>query len=141
MSTNASPGECVTERTTELNTAQTERVLTRPVVTPLLRLAVCIKPEECCTCHPCIDCVSSCVVLPVLHAQLHNISARVLRSVLQESRIDDHWNVDMDRSLSDSWTGITKFTSLNETTSQRIYVVRGAACQDSSNCQTRLFVA
>ena len=30
--------------------------------------------------------------------------------VLQESRIDDYWNVDVDRSLSDSWTGFTKST-------------------------------
>ena len=34
--------------------------------------------------------------------------------VLQESRIDDSWNVDVDRKLSDSWTGFKKFTSLNE---------------------------
>ena len=36
--------------------------------------------------------------------------------VLQESRIDDYWNVDVDvdRHLSDSWTGFTKFTLLNE---------------------------
>ena len=30
------------------NTAQTERVLTRLVVTPPLRQAVCAKPKECC---------------------------------------------------------------------------------------------
>ena len=29
--------------------------------------------------------------------------------VLQEKRIDDDWNVDVDRSLTDSWTGFTKF--------------------------------
>ena len=29
--------------------------------------------------------------------------------VLQESRVDDYWNVDVDRSLSDSWTGFKKF--------------------------------
>ena len=34
--------------------------------------------------------------------------------VLQEKSINDYWNVDGDRSLSDSWTGFTKFTSLNE---------------------------
>ena len=33
--------------------------------------------------------------------------------VLQGSRIYDYWNVDVDRHLSDSWTGFTKFT-LNE---------------------------
>ena len=34
--------------------------------------------------------------------------------VLQEKRIDDHWNVDLNRSLSDSWRGFTKFTLLKE---------------------------
>ena len=34
--------------------------------------------------------------------------------VLQEKRFDDNWNVDVDRNLSDSWTGFTKFTILNE---------------------------
>ena len=34
--------------------------------------------------------------------------------VMQEKRFDDCWNVDANRSLSDSWTGFTKFTFLNE---------------------------
>ena len=34
--------------------------------------------------------------------------------VLQENRVDDFWNVDADRSLSDSWKGFTKFTHLRE---------------------------
>ena len=34
--------------------------------------------------------------------------------VLQESRIDDYWNVNVDRSLSNSWTGFTKFALLKE---------------------------
>ena len=29
--------------------------------------------------------------------------------VVQESRIDDHWNIDGSRDLSDSWTGFTQF--------------------------------
>ena len=36
------------------------------------------------------------------------------KSVLHEKRISDDWNVDVDRILSDSWTGFTKFTLLNE---------------------------
>ena len=32
----------------------------------------------------------------------------------QEKRIEDHWNVDGGRNLSDSWTGFTRFTLLNE---------------------------
>ena len=34
--------------------------------------------------------------------------------VLLESRIDDCWNVDGDRDLSEPWTGFTQFTSWNE---------------------------
>ena len=45
--------------------------------------------------------------------------------VKQEKRIDDYWNVDGSRDLSDPWTGFTQFTLLAEKTSRRIYVVRG----------------
>ena len=44
--------------------------------------------------------------------------------VAQEKRVDDRWNVDGNRNLSDSWTGFTRFTLLNETPPKRIYVVR-----------------
>ena len=27
-----------------------------------------------------------------------------------EKNVDDYWNVDGDRELSDAWTGFTKFT-------------------------------
>ena len=34
--------------------------------------------------------------------------------VMQESRIDDHWNIDGSRDLSDPWTGFTQFILLEE---------------------------
>ena len=34
--------------------------------------------------------------------------------VLQEKRVDDCWNVDSNRHMSDSWRGFTKFTLLQE---------------------------
>ena len=34
--------------------------------------------------------------------------------VKQEKRIDDYWNIDGSRDLSDPWTGFTQFTSLEE---------------------------
>ena len=34
--------------------------------------------------------------------------------VMQEKRINDYWEVDGDRTLSDSWKGFTKFTLLNQ---------------------------
>ena len=33
---------------------------------------------------------------------------------MQESRIDDYWNIDGSRDLSDSWTGFTQFILLEE---------------------------
>ena len=35
--------------------------------------------------------------------------------VMKERRIDVHWNIDGSRDLSDSWTGFTQFTLLEET--------------------------
>ena len=34
--------------------------------------------------------------------------------VMQKSRIDDYWNIDGSRDLSDPWTGFTQFTLLSE---------------------------
>ena len=34
--------------------------------------------------------------------------------VKQEKRIDDYWNIDGSRDLSDPWTGFTQFTVLDE---------------------------
>ena len=42
--------------------------------------------------------------------------------VKQERRIDDYWNIDGSKDLSDPWTGFTQFTLLEEI-SRRIYVV------------------
>ena len=36
--------------------------------------------------------------------------------VKQEKRIDDYWNIDGSRDLSDSWTGFTQFILLEEKT-------------------------
>ena len=61
--------------------------------------------------------------------------------VLQESRIDGCWNVDVDWSLSDSWTGFTKFTLLNEKPPKGVMWPRRRLTKNSSNYQTSLFVA
>ena len=34
--------------------------------------------------------------------------------MLQDIRVDDFWNVGVDRNVSDSWTGFMKFTLLDE---------------------------
>ena len=39
-------------------------------------------------------------------------SAHTDLDVMQEKRVDDYWNVDLNRCLSDSWERFTKFTLL-----------------------------
>ena len=41
-------------------------------------------------------------------------STHTLHGVLMEKNIDDYWNVDGERELSDAWTGFTRFILLNE---------------------------
>ena len=41
-------------------------------------------------------------------------TTRTNLDVKQECRIDEHWNIDGSRDLSDSWTGFTQFTPLSE---------------------------
>ena len=52
-------------------------------------------------------------------------TTRTNLDVKQERRIDDYWNIDGSRDLSDSWTGFTQFTPIRRETSRRIHVVRG----------------
>ena len=61
--------------------------------------------------------------------------------VLQESRIDDCWNVDANRHLSAAWTGFTQFTILDEKPPNEFLMVLGAAYQNSINHKASLFVA
>ena len=56
--------------------------------------------------------------------------------VLQESRLDDHGSVDVDRNLSGSWTRFTKVTLLNEKPAKGYTWSGAAAHKDSSNYQT-----
>ena len=61
--------------------------------------------------------------------------------VKQEKRIDDYWNVDGSRDLSDPWTGFTQYALLEEKTSRRIYVVRGEINKKTAYIQARSSMA
>ena len=50
--------------------------------------------------------------------------------VAQEKRTDDYWNVDGDRNVSDSWTGFTRFTLLDETRVKRLTRIRTTSRPD-----------
>ena len=60
--------------------------------------------------------------------------------VKQEKRIDDHWNNDGSRDLSDLWKGFTQTTPLEET-SRRIYVVRWETNEKAAYIQARSSMA
>ena len=61
--------------------------------------------------------------------------------VKQEKRIDDYWNIDGSRDLSDPWTGFTQFTLIGRKTSRRIYVVRGEINKKTAYIQARSSMA
>ena len=61
--------------------------------------------------------------------------------VKQEKRIDDCWNIDGSRDLSDSWTPFTQFISIRRETSRRIYVVQGETDKTAGDIQARSFMA
>ena len=51
--------------------------------------------------------------IPLKHIDVSRTTHTNL-DVKQEHRIDDYWNIDGSRDLSDSWTGFTQFTLLSE---------------------------
>ena len=51
--------------------------------------------------------------IPMKHTYVSRTSHTNL-DVKQEKRIDDYWNIDGSRDLSDPWTGFTQFTLLDE---------------------------
>ena len=61
--------------------------------------------------------------------------------VKQERRIDDYWNIDGSRDLSDPWTGFTQFTPLEVKSSWRIYLVRGEIDEKTAYIQARSSMA
>ena len=61
--------------------------------------------------------------------------------VKQEKRIDDYWNNDGSRDLSDPWTGFTQVALLEEKTSRRIYVVRVETDEKTAYIQARSSMA
>ena len=60
--------------------------------------------------------------------------------VKQEKRIDDYWNIDGSRDLSDSWTGFTQLIPLQEKLPDG-YVVRRETGKKAGNFQARSFMA
>ena len=53
--------------------------------------------------------------------------------VLLEKPIDDHWNVDGERELSDAWTGFTRFDLQKGKAIWRMYIVREEASRGNKH--------
>ena len=51
--------------------------------------------------------------IPMKHVDVTRATHTAL-DVMQESRVDVYWNIDGSRDLSDSWSGFTQFTLLEE---------------------------
>ena len=60
---------------------------------------------------------------------------------MQESRIDDCWNIDGSRDLSDSWTGFTQFPLLSEKPPEGYMWSGGETDKTASDIQARSFMA
>ena len=61
--------------------------------------------------------------------------------VMPESRIDDYWNIDGSRDLSDSWTGFTQFTLLEEKLPDGYMWSRWRLTRKQVDIQARSFTA
>ena len=61
--------------------------------------------------------------------------------VLLVRRIEDYWNIDGDRDLSDSWTGFTRFTFLEEKPPNGKTRSGGADGEEANDIQAWLLVA
>ena len=61
--------------------------------------------------------------------------------VKQERHIDDFWNIDGSRDLSDYWTGFTQFTLLEEKPPNGFLWSGGETDKKAANIQARLFMA
>ena len=61
--------------------------------------------------------------------------------VKQEKRIDDYWNIDGSRDLSDPWTGFTQIYSIGRKSSRRIYVTWEEVNEKTADIQARSSMA
>ena len=52
-------------------------------------------------------------LVPLKHIDVARTTYTSL-DVMLEKNIEDYWNVDGDRELSDAWTGFTRFILVNE---------------------------
>ena len=69
-------------------------------------IVITLNPESNCTCREKFP-------IPVKYIDVMRTTFSAL-DVLMEKHIEDYWNVDGERELSDAWTGFTRFVLLKE---------------------------
>ena len=69
------------------------------------------------------------------------MSTRTSLDAMLEKGIDDNWNVDRDRDLSDTWTVFYYIHDIGRKATGWIYMVRGATDKEANDIKTRLPVA
>ena len=79
--------------------------------------------------------------IPLKYIDVSRTTTHTNLDVKQEKRIDDYWNVDGSRGLSDPWTGFTQFHPIGRKTSRRIHVVRGEINEKTADIQARSSMA
>ena len=71
------------------------------------------------------------------HTQTFIRKQKTSIDVLQEREgIDVYWNVEWQRSLSDSWIGVTRFTMLKQMCIQQIFLRRTSLDKEAGNDET-----
>ena len=78
--------------------------------------------------------------IPLKHIDVSRTTHTNL-DVMQERRIDDYWNIDGRRDMSDSWTGFTQYTPLEEKSPDGKMWSRCEIHQKAADIQARLFMA
>ena len=68
-------------------------------------------------------------------------TTRANLDVMQERRIDDYWNIDGSRNLSDPWTGFTLFTPVEEKPPDGYMWSGEELTKTAGNIQARPFLA
>ena len=76
-----------------------------------------------------------CLVRRRMHAE------RALVCLEQHCRVDDYWNIDWSRDLSDYWTGFARLALLDGKPANAQNVVRGETDKKAADIQARSFMA
>ena len=114
------------------NSKKPSRMLSRNWKHRWLLLCLARQARKVSMARPVAEPMSSDQNLRVLYRNRTNLD------VMQEKRINDYWNIDGSRDLSDYWTHTVY--CIRREFARRMYVVREKTHKTTGNIQTRLFL-